>query len=140
MGIVDCLSREPNKGQWPESELDEKFAVKAIKSFHSAPDCLNSRLNEENLLSGNENNHEYSRHLKPNRKQNTSSLCCYSNQNVQNWTELDRKKTCLVRYLQNDIMLSLFKTSLKLSIGKCSCQEIQNKRRKQQVVRRNLAQ
>ena len=48
MGIVDYLSREPNGKPWPESELDERFVVTSIESFHKALDCLSSRLSETN--------------------------------------------------------------------------------------------
>ena len=36
MGIVDYLSRDPYNDSWPESELDEKFVVATINSFHEA--------------------------------------------------------------------------------------------------------
>ena len=48
MGIVDNLSREPNGKPWPESELDERFVVTSIESFHKALACLSSRLSETN--------------------------------------------------------------------------------------------
>ena len=38
MGIVVYLSREPNGEPWPESELDERFVVTSIESFHKALD------------------------------------------------------------------------------------------------------
>ena len=44
MGIVDYLPKEPNG----ESELDERFVVTSIESFHKALDCLNSRFSETN--------------------------------------------------------------------------------------------
>ena len=47
MGIVDYLSRQPNGEPWPESELDERFVVTSIESFHKALDCLSSRLSEQ---------------------------------------------------------------------------------------------
>ena len=48
MGIVDYLSREPNGEPRPELELDERFVVTSIESFHKALDCLSSRFSETN--------------------------------------------------------------------------------------------
>ena len=53
MGIVDYLSRDPFNDPWPESELDEKFVVATINSFHEAFDCWNSRLKETGSLNRN---------------------------------------------------------------------------------------
>ena len=36
MGIVYYLSRDPFKDPWPESDLDKKFVVATINSFHEA--------------------------------------------------------------------------------------------------------
>ena len=55
MGIVDYLSRDPFNDPWPESELDEKFVVASINSFHKALDCMNSRLEGIGSLNRNEN-------------------------------------------------------------------------------------
>ena len=80
MGIVDYLSRDPFNDPWPESELDEKFVVATINSFHEAFDCRNSRLKETGSLNRNENVLECSRR---NAKKQSSSNGCYSNQNGQ---------------------------------------------------------
>ena len=55
MGIVDYLSRDPFNDPWPESELDEKFVVTTINSFHEALDCMNSRPKETGSLDRNRN-------------------------------------------------------------------------------------
>ena len=92
MGIVDYLSREPNGDPWPESELDERFIVTSIESFHEALDCLSSRFSETfqdiaiNIL-------EHSRTTRENNHcRDSSSRSCYGNQCVQNWTKLDRNE------------------------------------------------
>ena len=89
MGIVDYLSRDPFNDPWPESELDEKFVVASINSFHEAFDCMNSSLNETRSLNRNENVLECSRR---NAKKQSSSNGCYSNQNRQKQTKLDRNE------------------------------------------------
>ena len=89
MGIVDYLSRDPFNDPWPESELDEKFVVATINSFHEAFDCWNSRLTETGSLNRNENVLECSRR---NAKKQSSSNGCYSNQNGQKRTKLDRNE------------------------------------------------
>ena len=89
MGIVDYLSRDPFNDPWPESELDEKFIVATINSFHEALDCMNSRLKETGSLDRNENVLECSRR---NAKKQSSSIGCYSNQIGQKRTELDRNE------------------------------------------------
>ena len=61
IGIVDYLSRDPYNDPWPESELDEKFVVATINSFHEALDCMNNRLKETGSLDRNENVLESSR-------------------------------------------------------------------------------
>ena len=73
MGIVDYLSRAPNGEPWPESELDEKFVVTSIESFHKALDCLHSRLSDHDGLDRNENVLDYSIIDQSVSKQNTSS-------------------------------------------------------------------
>ena len=92
MGIVDYLSREPNGEPWPESELDEKFVVTSIESFHTALDCLSSRFSETNQNSAI-NILEHSRITREtNYCKNSSSRGCYDNQFVQNLTKLDRNE------------------------------------------------
>ena len=54
MGIVHYLLRDPYNAPWPESELDEKFVVATINSFHKALDCINSRLENTGSLNRNE--------------------------------------------------------------------------------------
>ena len=92
MGIVDYLSREPNGEPWPESELDERFVVTSIESFHKALDRLNSRFSETNP-------NRAINVLEHSRTQRETSYCkhsssrgCYDNQFVQNWTKLDRNE------------------------------------------------
>ena len=121
MGIVDYMSRETNLNMWPESEIYKKFEFTAIDSTHSTHECLNSRLNEKSLLHPNENILEYSRPLKPNRKQVMSSHCCYNNQKDENWTKRDRKENYPGLRRQKVIILTLFKISTKISIGNSSC-------------------
>ena len=92
MGIVDYLSREPNGEPWPESELDERFVVTSIESFHKALDCLNSRSSETNQ-SSTINIPEHSRTPREiNYCKDSSSRGCYDNQFVQNRTKLDRNE------------------------------------------------
>ena len=93
MGIVDYLSRDPNGEPWPESELDEKFVVSSIESYHKALDCLHSRLSDHKGLDWNENVLEYSVNDQSVSKQNTSSNSCYGNQNGQNRTGHDRNES-----------------------------------------------
>ena len=59
--MVDYLSRDPFNDPWPESELDEKFVVATINSFHEALDCMSSRLKGTGSLNRNENVLECSR-------------------------------------------------------------------------------
>ena len=61
MDIVDYLSRDPFNDPWPESELDEKFLVATINSFHEALDCMSSSVKGIGSLNRNENILEYSR-------------------------------------------------------------------------------
>ena len=92
MGIVDYLSREPNGKPWPESELDERFVVTSIESFHKALDCLSKRLSETNQnIDINVLEHSgLKREI--NHCKGSSSHGCYDNQFVQNWTKLDRNE------------------------------------------------
>ena len=87
MGIVDCLSRDPYKVPWPESEIDEKFVVATINSFHKAIDCMSSRLENTGRLNRNENLLECSRR---NVAKQSSHSGCYRNQNGQKRAKLDR--------------------------------------------------
>ena len=89
MGIVDYLSRDPFNDPWPESELDDKFVVATINSFHEALDCMSSRLKGIGLFDRNENVLECSRR---NAEKQSSSNGCYSNQNGQKRTKLDRNE------------------------------------------------
>ena len=92
MGIVDYLSREPNGEPWPESELDERFEVTSIESFHKALDCLSSRFSETKQNSAI-NILEHSRITgETNYCKNSSSRGCYDNQFVQKRTKLDRNE------------------------------------------------
>ena len=61
MRIVDYLSRDPYTDPWPESELDERFVVATINSFHEALYCMNSRLESTGSLNRNEKVLEHSR-------------------------------------------------------------------------------
>ena len=56
MGIVDYFSRDPLNALWPESDLNEKFVVATINSFHKTSDCMNSRLEHTCSLNRNEKN------------------------------------------------------------------------------------
>ena len=66
MGVVDCLSRESYKDTWPESEVDKKFVVATINSFHKAVDCINITLETNRPLNPNEVVLEYSRRKRVN--------------------------------------------------------------------------
>ena len=55
MRIVDYLSCDPYNDPWSESELDEKFVVASINSFHKALDCMSSRLENSGRLNRNGN-------------------------------------------------------------------------------------
>ena len=81
MGIVDYLSRDPFNDPWPESELDEKFVVATINSFHEALDCMNSRLKETGSLDRNENVLECSRR---NAKKQSSTNGCFATKMAKN--------------------------------------------------------
>ena len=92
MGIVDYLSREPNGELWPESELDERFVVKSIESFHKALDCLSSRFSETNQSSAINILEHSGTQRETNHCKDSSSRGCYGNQLVQNRTKLDRNE------------------------------------------------
>ena len=112
MGIVDYLSREPNGEPWPESELDEKFAVASINQFHASLDCLNSRLLETNSFIGKENFLECSERTNTlDEWSNTSSPGCYSNRSAQNQTKFDRNENVQNSRFCNNAQNSLNKTS-----------------------------
>ena len=89
MGIVDYLSRDPFNDPWPESELDKKFVVATINSFHEALDCMSSRLKGIGSLNRNEDVLEYSGR---NAEKQSSSNGCHGNQNGQKRTKLDRNE------------------------------------------------
>ena len=76
----------------PESELDERFVVTSIESYHKVLDCLSSRLSETNQnIDINVLEHSgLTREI--NHCKDSSSHGCYGNQFVQNWTKLDRNK------------------------------------------------
>ena len=93
MGIVDCLSRDPNGEPWPESYLDKKFVVASIEHFHKALDCLSSRLNDTVNTIQNENILEHSGLRDTlDKLKDTPSHCCFSNRTVQKRTGLDRNE------------------------------------------------
>ena len=89
MGIVEYLSRDPFNYPWPESELDKKFVVATINSFHEALDCMSSRLKGVGSLNWNENVLECSRR---NAEKQSSINDCHDNQNGQKRTRLDRNE------------------------------------------------
>ena len=109
---MDYLSREPNGETWPESELDAKFVVTLIDQFHTALDCLNSRLVDTNTFIDDANILEYSeRRSTLDELSNTSSPGCYSNRSVQNQTKLDRNENCQSSRFRNIVQNSLNKSS-----------------------------
>ena len=87
MGIVDYLSGDPYNDPWPESELDERFVVATINSFHEALYCMSSRLESTGSLNRNENVLECSRR---NVAKQSSLSGCYDNQNGQKLTMFGR--------------------------------------------------
>ena len=93
MGIVDYFSRDSNGEPWPESELEEKFVVTSIESFHEALDCLHSRLSDHDGLDRNKNVLKYSVNDQSVSKQNTSSNRCYGNHNGQKRSGRDRNES-----------------------------------------------
>ena len=121
MGIVDYLSRDPFNDPLPESELDEKFVVATINSFHEALDCISSRLKGIGLLDRNENVLECSRR---NAEKQSSSNGCYSNQNGQKRTKLDRNERKQFPRLpkqSNTTVKDKPITFLSTQLGKQSC-------------------
>ena len=100
MGTVDYLSRDPFNDPWPESELDEKFIVATINSFHEALDCMNSRLEGIELLDRNKNVLELSR---KNVAKQSPINGCHDNQNGQKRTKLDRNETKQFSRLPNQL-------------------------------------
>ena len=89
MRIVDCLWCDPYNDPWSESELDEKFVVASINSFHKALDCRSSRLENSGRLNRNGNFLECSRR---NVAKKSSLRDCYGNQNGQKRTKLARNE------------------------------------------------
>ena len=121
MDIVDYLSRDPFNDPSPESELDEKFIVATINSFHEALDCMNIRLKETGSLDRNENVLECSRR---NAKKQSSSNGCYSNQNGQKRTKLDRNERKQFPRLQKQLNPAVKHkpiTFLSTQLNKQSC-------------------
>ena len=150
MGIVDYLSRDPYNDPWPESELDKKFVVATINSFHEALDCMNSRLKETGSLDRNETLLECSRR---NAKKQSSSNGCYSNQNEQKRTKLERNERKQFPRLQKQLntavqhkpiiflstQLNKQSVSNKSKIVEKSASEIQKKNRlKERDVRKQI--
>ena len=89
--MVDYLSKKQNRNPWLESELGEKFVVRATDSSIQHL-TVRSNLNEKNLRNRSENVQKLSRRLKTNACQNTTSLGCFSNQIVQNGFNSTGKK------------------------------------------------
>ena len=89
MGTVDYLLRDPYNDPWPETQLEEKFVVAKIYSFHKASHCMNSRLKNNYLLNRNENIVEITRR---NGVNNSSPQDYYGNLNGQKRTKLDRNE------------------------------------------------
>ena len=121
MGIVDYLSRDPSNDPWPESEFDKKFALATINSFHEALDCMNSRLKETGSLDRNENVLECSR---KNAEKQSSTNGCYSNQNGQKRTKLDRNERKQFPLLQKQLNTAVQHkpiTFLSTQLNKQSC-------------------
>ena len=121
MVIVDYLSRDPFNDPWPKSELDEKFVVATINSFHEALDCMNSRLKETKSLDRNENVLECSR---KNAKKQSSNNGCYSNQNGQKRRKLDPNERKQFPRLQKQLNTAVQHkpiTFLSTQLNKQSC-------------------
>ena len=135
MGIVDYLSRDPFNDPWPESELDEKFVVATINSFHEAFDCWNCRLKASRSLNRNENVLECSRR---NARKQSSSNGCYSNQNGQNRTKLDRNERKQFPRLQKQLNTTVHQKQITLSSNQPSKQSVLNncKIKKRPVLRK----
>ena len=90
---MDYLSRNPIWETWPESELDENFVVASIDQFHSALDCLMSRLIDTKSFNSNVNILDHSDLRSTlNETPNTSSPGCYSNSFVQKRKKLDQNE------------------------------------------------
>ena len=152
MGIVDYLSREPKGEPWPESELDERFVVTSIESFHKALDCLSSRFSETNQNSAI-NILEHSRtQRETNYCKDSSSRGCYDNQFVQNWTKLDlrfqkdqnQKNTLdkIAREKQSVNISQFNKNSVRKNITKISQQSAEMEKNKtgksrKMIIRQN---
>ena len=79
-GTTDSLSRDPQNYPCPESNLDKKFVVAAISFFDKTINCMSSRLENNCLLSRNENVLEHSR---TKEAQNSFQHGCYGNQNAR---------------------------------------------------------
>ena len=90
MEIVDYSSRDLYNDPWPESEIDEKFAVTTINSFHKALEGMSSRLENTEQLNRKECFLECSRR---NVAKQSSLSGCYGNQNGQKRAKLNRNDT-----------------------------------------------
>ena len=124
MGIVDYLSRDPYNDPWPESELEIKFVVATINSFHGALDCMNSRLKETGSLDRNENVLECSRR---NAKKQSSSNGCYSNQNGQKRTKLERNERKQFPRLQKQLNTAVQHKPITFLSTQLNNQSVSNK-------------
>ena len=126
MGIVDYISCDPYNDPWPESELDKKFVVATINSFHEALYCMSSRLEGIRSLDRSKNVLEYSRR----KVAKQSSLSgCHANQNGQKQTKLDRneRKQCsrLSEQLNSNFQEKPI-TFLSLQLRNIRIQKLQN--------------
>ena len=83
------LSREPTGEPWSETKLDQKFVVTSIECFHTALDCLYSRLNATDATIQNKKFLEHSQKQKRGDKLSKSRHGCHSNKMVKNRTKLD---------------------------------------------------
>ena len=134
MGIVDYLSREPTGEPWPETKLDEKFAVTSIECFHRALDCLYSRLNDTDVTFQSEKVLEYSQKQKREDKLSKSKHGCHSNKTVKNRTKLDRNENgCNSNFLPTNNVLNP-NTFVKFTRAVQSVISIQNSKKS---LRRN---
>ena len=124
MGIVDYLSHDPFNDPWPESELDEKFVVATINSFHEALACMSSRLKGIGSLDRNENLLECSRR---NAEKQSSSTGCHGNQNGQKLTRLDRNERKQFSRLPKQLNTTVQGKAITFSSTQLSKQSCSNK-------------
>ena len=140
MGIVDCLSREPNGDPWPVFEIDKKFVVTSIENFHKARYCWNSRLSNTTESSNSVKVLEHSEgNTGSNAKANTSSHSCYSNQIGSKRTGLDRNENGQSPRLENSKTNTLHNFSHQTQLAKISTvNSIKNSMRKKQDAGRKF--